>query len=45
MHSGDTLDGWLAFEVTKDDKTPLMTFSVDDAGAVQHGGKLWFRLY
>lgn len=45
MHSGDTLDGWLAFEVTKDDKKPLMTFSVDDAGAVQHGGKLWFQLY
>lgn len=45
MHSGETLDGWLAFEVATDDKTPLMTFSVDDAGAVQHGGKLWFKLF
>jgi len=45
MHSGETLEGWLAFEVTKDDKIPLMTFSVDDAGAEQHGGKLWFQLY
>jgi len=45
LHSGESIDGWIAFAVAKDDKTPLMTFSVDDAGAVQHGGKLWFKLF
>lgn len=45
IHSGETRDGWLAFEVKKSDAKPLMTFSVDDSGAVQHAGKLWFKLF
>lgn len=45
LHAGQSIDGWIAFEVASKDKKPLMTFSVDDAGAVQHGGKLWFKLY
>ena len=45
LHAGQSIDGWIAFEVASKDQKPLMTFSVDDAGAVQHGGKLWFKLY
>ena len=45
LHSGESIDGWIAFEVARTDKKPLMTFSVDDSGAVQHVGKLWFKLY
>ena len=45
IHSGETRDGWLAFEVARTDAKPLMTFSVDDSGAVQHAGKLWFKLF
>ena len=45
LHSGQSIDGWIAFEVASKDKKPLLTFSVDDSGAVQHAGKLWFKLY
>lgn len=45
VSSGEVREGWAAFQVAADDAKPLMTFSVDDSGAVQHGGKLWFQLY
>ena len=45
VKTGEIREGWIAFLVATDDPEPLMTFSVDDSGAVQHGGKLWFQLY
>ncbi len=45
LKSGESITGWIVFQIASEDVTPLMTFSVDDAGAVQHGGKLWFELY
>jgi hypothetical protein len=45
LHSEQSLEGWIAVQVARQDPGPLLTFSVDDTGAVQHGGKLWFRLY
>jgi hypothetical protein len=36
LRSGDSLQGWLAFEVAKQDKKPLMIFEP---------GNVWFRLY
>jgi hypothetical protein len=45
IKSGETLEGWLAFQVPKGDTTPLLSFSVDETGGVSHGGNLWFRLY
>lgn len=45
LKSGESITGWIAFQVAHADATPLMTFSIDEDGAVQHGGKMWFRLY
>lgn len=45
LRSEQTREGWIAVQVAKDDARPLLTFSVDDTGAVQHGGKLWFKLF
>jgi hypothetical protein len=45
LKSGESITGWIAFQVAHEDTTPLMTFSIDEDGAVQHGGKLWFKLY
>jgi hypothetical protein len=45
LHAGDTAEGWVPFLVPLADKKPLMTFSVDDTGAEQHGGDMWFQLY
>lgn len=45
LHSGDSLEGWVAFLVAKDDSKPLVAFTADPAGAVQHGGNIWFQLY
>lgn len=44
MKSGDIFEGWLAFTVSKDDRAPLMSYSVDSGGAVQHGESKWFAL-
>ena len=44
MKSGDSLEGWVAFMVAQADKTPLMSYSADAGGAVQHGGGKWFLL-
>jgi len=44
MKSGDSLEGWVAFMVAQADKAPLMSYSADAGGAVQHGGGKWFLL-
>ena len=44
LKSGESLEGWVAFMVAKQDKTPLMSYSADAGGAVQHGGDRWFQL-
>jgi hypothetical protein len=45
LHSGDSVEGWAPFLVSQEDKKPIMTYGVDESGAVQHGGDMWFRLY
>jgi hypothetical protein len=45
VHSGESLEGWIAFIVPKTDKTPLLNYSADAGGAVLHGGSKWFKLY
>ena len=44
MKSGETVEGWIAFSVAQQDKAPLMTYSADQGGAIQHGGAKWFAL-
>jgi hypothetical protein len=44
MKSGETVEGWIAFAVSQQDKAPLMTYSADKGGAIQHGGEKWFLL-
>lgn len=44
LKSGDSFEGWLAFEVSKKDKAPLMSYSVNEGGAVQHSESKWFLL-
>ncbi len=45
MKSGETVEGWIAFVVPQQDKTPLMTYSADQGGAIVHGGAKWFALH
>ena len=45
LHSEQVREGWIAVQVARNAVKPLLTFSVDEAGAVQHGGKLWFKLF
>jgi hypothetical protein len=44
LKSGESFEGWVAFAVAKEDKAPLMFYSADSGGAVQHGGGKWFLL-
>jgi hypothetical protein len=44
LKSGDAFEGWLAFAVAREDKAPLISYSVDAGGAVQHGESKWFLL-
>jgi hypothetical protein len=44
LKSGDSLEGWLVFAVAKEDRAPLMSFTTDAGGAVQHGEPKWFQL-
>ena len=44
MKSGETVEGWIAFMVSQQDKAPLISYSADDGGAVMHGGGKWFLL-
>jgi hypothetical protein len=44
MKSGETVEGWIVFSVSQQDKGPLMTYSADQGGAIVHGGAKWFLL-
>jgi hypothetical protein len=44
LHSGESLEGWVAFLVSQQDKKPLMNYSADKGGAIVHGGEKWFLL-
>jgi hypothetical protein len=44
LKSGESFEGWLVFAVPKEDKAPLMFYSADKGGAIQHGGGKWFLL-
>jgi hypothetical protein len=44
LKAGDTYEGWLVFVVSKEDKSPIMSFSAGDGGAVQHAEPKWFLL-
>jgi hypothetical protein len=44
LKSGDTFEGWVAFQIPKQDKAPLMSYSAGSGGAVTHGGEKWFLL-
>ncbi len=44
IKSGESFEGWIAFMVSQQDKSPLMSYAVGDGGAVQHGGDQWFSL-
>ena len=44
LKSGESVEGWLVFAVSKNDQAPLVSYSADAGGAVQHGGSKWFLL-
>jgi len=44
LKSGDSFEGWLVFEVASKDAAPLMLYSPETGGAVQHAGGKWFSL-
>jgi hypothetical protein len=44
LKSGDAYEGWLVFAVSNEDKSPIMSFSAGDGGAVQHAEPKWFLL-
>lgn len=44
LKSGESFEGWVVFAVAQEDKAPLMFYSADSGGAVQHGGGKWFLL-
>jgi hypothetical protein len=44
LKSGESFEGWVAFSVAKEDSAPLMLYSADTGGAVEHGGGKWFLL-
>jgi len=45
LHSGEAMEGWVAFSVPKTEPSILMSFGTKAGGAVVHGGDTWFRLY
>ena len=44
LKSGESFEGWLVFEVASRDRAPLMVYSPETGGAVQHAGGKWFSL-
>ena len=42
---GDSLEGWVAFAVERQDSKPLMVFDPDTGGATGRGRTLFFKLY
>ncbi len=45
IKSGDSIDGWLAFAVDRNDSKPVMVFDPDTGGATGRGITLFFKLY
>ena len=45
--AGNLFEGWVLFQVAKDDKKPVAMFAAGVGGyeAIEHGGNIWFRLY
>lgn len=44
LKSGETVEGWIAFSVSREDTDPLLFYSADTGGAITHGGGKWFLL-
>jgi hypothetical protein len=42
---GESMEGWLAFEVKQDDSKSVMVFDPDTGGATGRGKTVFFRLY
>jgi hypothetical protein len=42
---GDSIEGWVAFAVDRDDSKPVMVFDPDSGGATGRGRTLFFKLY
>jgi len=42
LYAGDSLEGWVAFLVAKEEMKPLMTFG---QGGIDGPGQVWFQLY
>lgn len=45
VQPGQSLEGWVAFAVHRQDRTPLMVFDPDAGGATGRGRTLFFKLY
>jgi hypothetical protein len=45
--AGNFFDGWVLFEIAKDDSKPVTMFDAGVGGleGVEHGGNIWLRLY
>jgi hypothetical protein len=42
---GDSMEGWVAFAVDREDSKPVMVFDPDSGGATGRGRTLFFELY
>jgi hypothetical protein len=42
---GDSVEGWVAFAVDREDNKPVMVFDPDSGGATGRGRTLFFKLY
>ena len=42
---GDSMEGWVAFAVDRNDSKPVMVFDPDTGGATGRGRTLFFKLY
>ncbi len=45
IKSGDSMEGWVAFAVDRNDSKPVMVFDPDSGGATGRGMTLFFKLY
>ena len=45
LHSGDSVEGWVAFLIPRGDHTPLMVFREDVGSVIHQGDASIFKLY
>jgi len=45
VQPGETMEGWVAFEVEQKDSKPIMTFDPASGGSIGRGKILFFKLY